>query len=172
MDVVDAIGSILEDRRRYQDVFRRYRAITQELETLKARQAAWQKESDYKQFLYDELTQAAFQSDEIEQAEERLKTLTHAGRILSVLQHCSTALEEGEQPVNPEIKRLVQQLQAISDLLPGSAPLQERISSVQAEIRDIASDLQSLQDKIDLNPALADELQTRIDLGYRLCKKA
>lgn len=171
MDVVDAIAANMDNRKTYEEAYRKYRKTTRELEDLRQQQASWQKEADYKQFLYDELFQVAFKENEIEDAEQQLKQLSHAEKIISVLQQGRFVLEEGEQPIANEVRRVCQQVQTITDVMPDAESLQQRLTSVYAELKDIASELEQLEGRISLDPALMQELQERMDIGYKLCKK-
>lgn len=171
MDVVDAVAQNGNLRKEYYNLYSSYRKITLELSTLKQQQAQFQKEADYKKFLYDELELAAFKEHEIEEAEQQLKQMAHAERILNTLQTARIALEEGEQPLLNELKRVGQQMQGIADVMPDINVLQERMASSLAELRDIASELEVLENKVNLDPALMQQLQERIDTGYKLLKK-
>jgi DNA repair protein RecN (Recombination protein N) len=171
LDVLDAIaknGALLKE---YVAGYNRYRKVSSELQELQTQQAQWQKESDYKQFLLDELVQASFKESEIEDAEAQLKTLTHAERIGSVLSAARALLEEGEQPIINELKKTVQQMNGIAEWLPTSAPITDRLSSVHAELKDLCHELEHLECSVNLDAGLMQELQERIDLGYKLFKK-
>jgi DNA repair protein RecN (Recombination protein N) len=171
MDVLDAIARNGDLKKQYEHIFQQYRKTVQELDAKKAQQASWQKEADYKQYLLDELVQAAFRENEVEDAELQLKQLTHAERIINVLQSSRHALEEGEQPLVNELKRIGQQLQSIAEVMPESVSLQERLGSAFAELKDVAGELEHLEGKISLDPALMQQLQEKQDLGYKLFKK-
>jgi DNA repair protein RecN (Recombination protein N) len=171
LDVIDAIAKNGDNLKQYQELFGKYRKLSKELSEQQARQAQWQKESDYKQFQYDELAQASFKQNEIEDAEQQLKQLNHSERILNVLQAARIAMEEGEQPIVNEVRRITQQLQTISELVKEVEPLQERLASAHAELKDIAGELEQVEAKVNLDPALMLTLQERVDLGYKLCKK-
>lgn len=171
MDVVDAVAQNMGLRKEYNTLYNNYRKLTQELSSLKQQQAQFQKEADYKKFLYDELELAAFKENEIEEAEQQLKQMAHAERILNTLQTARIALEEGEQPLLNELKRVGQQMQSIADVMPEISALQERMASSLAELKDIAGELEGLENKVNLDPALMLQLQERIDTGYKLLKK-
>jgi len=134
-------------------------------------QALWQKEADYKNFLLDELLQAAFKDDEIEQAEHQLKQIAHAERIINVLQASRGTVADGDTAVINELKRTIQQLQSIADIMPAINPLLERITSAWAELKDIAAELENIEGKVSLDPEVMNTLQERIDTGYKLLKK-
>ncbi len=171
MDVVDAVAQNSSLRSEYSSLFSQYRKAAQALAELQQQQASFQKEADYKKFLYDELEQVSFKEDEIEQADQQLKQLSHSERILSTLQTSRAAMEEGEQPLLNELKRVSQQLQGITEVMPETAPLQERLLSALAELKDIAGELETLENKVNLDPALMQQLQERVDIGYKLLKK-
>lgn len=171
LDVLDAVaqnGVLLQE---YKKLYALYRKIGHELDSKKQQQAQWQKEADYKQFLYDELLQAAFAEEEIEQAEQQLKQQAHAEKIIGVLDAAYNAMEEGEQPLLNELKRLNQQIQGITDVMPETAPLTERINSALAELKDVAAELDSLKAKVNVDQELTLRLQERVDTGYKLLKK-
>lgn len=171
MEVVDAVAKNQEPLKNYQQTFKSYKKLSIELSALKEQQNNWQKEADYKQFLFDELQEANFKENEIEDADLQLKQLNHAERILTILQTGKNILEESEQPINNEIKKIIQQLLTITDILPDVNPLQERLTSVHAELKDIASELENLEGKVNIDPELMIQLQEKIDLGYKLFKK-
>ena len=171
MEALDAVGSTTAMAEAYRKLYYKHKSIKQKLADNRERQAQWKKESDYKQYLLDELLQAAFKTDEIEQADQQLKQMSHSERIIGVLQTSRAALEEGEQPMVNELKRISQQLQGITDIMPELKTLQERISSVWAELKDIAGELEIEEGKVLLDPAVMAQLQERIDTGYKLLKK-
>ena len=171
MEALDAIGSNTAAAEAYRILYYKHKTVKQQLADYRERHARWQKEADYKQYLLDELVQAGFKADEIEQAEQQLKQMGHAERIIGVLQAGRGMLQDGEQPLVNELKRISQQLQGITDVMPEIKSLQERITSVWAELKDIGEELEAEEGKVMLDPAVMEELQQRLDLGYKLLKK-
>ncbi len=171
MEALDAIGKTGVMAESYRKLYYKHKSVKQKLADNRERQAQWKKESDYKQYLLDELLQAAFKEEEIEHADRQLKQMSHSERIISVLQASRVSLEEGEQPIVNELKRISQNLQGITDIMPELKTLQERITSVWAELKDIAGELEHEEGKVMLDPAVMAQLQERIDIGYKLLKK-
>lgn len=170
-DVLDAVAKNDTLKGEYSTQYRAWRKAEGELDRLRTEQSTWQKEADYKQFLLDELVQAAYKDNEVEEADTQLKSLAHAERITGTLATARIALEEGELPMVNEVRKMVQSLSALSELLPASKPVCERLSSVHAELKDLASELSYLEESVSLDPALMQQLQERVDLGYKLFKK-
>lgn len=171
MESLDAIAGTTTTANTYREIFNRHKKIKRELNDNLGRQAQWQKESDYKQYLLDELVQASFKPDEVENAALQLKQMSHSERIIQILDGTRMLLEDGEQPFLNELKRMNQQLLGITDIMPSVKPLQERISSAWAELKDIAGELENEAGHISLDPAAMDELQQKLDIGYKLMKK-
>lgn len=171
LSVVDVLAQNNTLKETYQITFRQYQQVLQELNSKQAQQAQWQKDADYKQFLFDELEQVNFLPDEIEEAEIQLKQLSSAERIIGVLQQARFILDEGEQPLANEVRRQAQQLQSITDVLPEAQSLYERLNSIYAEAKDIAAELENLEGKISLNPEQMARLEERLDIGLKLQKK-
>lgn len=171
INVLDAVGGNAQLRKEYAQLFQRYRKVNQELNEKKDQQQQWQKEADYKQYLLDELLEANFSEGEVEDAAVQLKTISHAENIHQVLQAGYYTLEEGETPINNELRKIAQQLQGITEYLPEATDLVHRLHSAHAELKDIAEELDRLQGKVNLDAGLMERLQERVDLGYRLFKK-
>ena len=171
LDVLDAVAGNAKLLANYKQLFSQYRKTGVQLNELVARQSHWKKEADYKQFLLDELIAAAFKENEVEEADQQLKSLTHAERIIGVLQQARFVLDEGELPMVNELKKISQQMQGLSELLPASVPVQQRIASAFEELKDLVSEIEDLESSVSLDPALMQQMQERVDLGYKLFKK-
>ena len=171
LDVADAMAGAFPLRTDYQSAWQHFRKTLSALQMLEQQQAQWQKEADYKQFLYDELHAADFKEGEIEDADQQLKQVAHTERILTVLQASLNVLDEGEQPLLQEFRRTSQQLNGITGIFPAVVPVVERMNAAFVELRDLTDELAQLESTLPLDPAEAARLQERFDLGYKLLKK-
>ncbi len=171
LDVLDAIAGNSEIRQQYSLAFKAWHATHTTLQMLQAEHQRRQQEADYKLFLFNELANAGFHENEVEEVENQLKTLSHAEKILGVLQATRAVLTESEQPLTGELRKSIQQLTGITEWLPSVAPLHERLNSAWLELKDISDELSRLEESIDLDASLVQRLQERLDLGYRLFKK-
>ncbi|MBS1589148.1 MAG: DNA repair protein RecN [Bacteroidetes bacterium] len=170
-NIVDAIAENAEERKNYSQSFQQFKQLEAELKIRITEQQSLQKDSDYKQFLFDELLHSNFKKNEIEETETHLKQMAHGEKLIQVLTLSNAMLEDSEQPIISEVRKLTQQLQSISDILPEISPIIERLHSVHAELKDIHTELKSLEESISIDPIHMQQLQERLDLGYRLLKK-
>lgn len=170
-EVLDALAGQWEAVNAYQKVYQQWQLVRHELAGLKEKQSAFQKEYDYNQFQYQELADARFQDNELEEAEAELNMLTHAEGIRQTLDGVNQVLQEGESPVVQQLRSLQHQLQGYADMLPGLPALLTRLQSAYVEVQDIADELERIGNKVQVDPRRMEELNERMSLGYRLLKK-
>ncbi len=170
-EVIDALagnGKLLES---YQNVFKQYRIAVQELEKLRTEQSAANKELDYNQFLFDELENANFSENEIEDTEAEIKLMSHAENIKSILSEIYFQLEESDQPVVQEIKSISNKLQTLQEVYAETQNLNDRLISLQIELKDISSEIDAINQKVQYDEEKINELNERMTVGYGLLKK-
>ena len=170
-EVLDALGGNAVMLNEYQVVFRQWQIVRKECEELKRQKQQFDKEADYNQFQYQELEEAGFKENELENTEAELKMLSNAEGIKEVLNKVYFELQENENP-------LVQQLKSLSNLLnpyqsyhPDLPVLIKRLQSTQIEIQDIADEVSRINDHVNYDPGKIEQLSERISVGYKLLKK-
>jgi DNA repair protein RecN (Recombination protein N) len=170
-EVIDALAGNAKELDQYQSIFKNYRKITRELDELKAEQAAATKELDYNKFLFDELEEANFSENEIENVEAEIKLVSNAENIKTVLTEIYFGLEESEKPIVQEIKSISHKLQSLENFHEELHALAERLKSAQIEIQDIASEIDTINNNILYDLEKINLLNDRMAAGYRLLKK-
>ncbi|HET6255625.1 MAG TPA: DNA repair protein RecN [Puia sp.] len=170
-EVLDALAGQLPAVEEYRALYRSWQAAAKELAALEERQAQHNKEADYNKFLLDELSEAAFREQELEELDQKLKLLSHSEGIKTMLSKVYFDLREGEQPLVPQLRSLQQSLASYSAYHPGLGALAERISSVQIELQDIAGEVDHINDTVNYDPRHIEEINERLSMGYKLLKK-
>jgi len=170
-EVIDALACNTKLLEEYQTVFKKYRIVLEELEQLKSEQAAANKEFDYHQFLFDELEDANFADNEIENIESEIKLMSNAENIKSVLSDVYFQLEESEQPIVQEIKSIHQKLHSLENVYPEIELINERLISLQIELKDIALEIDLINNKVNYDEEKINRLNDRMALAYSLLKK-
>jgi len=170
-DVIDALAKNLKDLEAYQLVFKNYKTELLQLEQLKSEQIAANRELDYNRFLFDELEEANFSENEIENIEAEIRLMSNAENIKSTLSQVYYTMEEGEQPLLQEIKVIHQKLQSLQKLYPEIELLNQRLSSAHIELKDIASEIDSINARVNYDEEKISRLNDRMAVGYALLKK-
>ena len=170
-NVIDAIAnhsSLLEE---YQGIYKQHVSEQKTLQQLKDQQASFNQESDYTKFLYNELEEASFKQSELEELEKELQLLNNAENIKNVLATANHLLKESEQPLVPQIKNLIQQLNNLKSNHSEINAITQRLQSAHIELTDIADELERVNDEINMDPEKLQILNDRLSLGYKLLKK-
>ena len=170
-EVIDALAGNARLLQAYQLDYKKWKVCEEELKTLKAQKSSFEKEFDYHKFLFDELDEAAFVPNELEDAESELKLLNNAETISGTLSSVTDAMSNGEQPLVQQLKSLKHQLDSCVSYHSKLEELAARLQSAQLELQDIAEELSDVSNEVVYDPARIEELNERLSLGYKLLKK-
>ena len=171
LQIVDTYAQNESILRQYHTDFQAYRKATQVLERLKSEAAQLRKESDYNQFLFDELDKAQLQAEEQEQLEQELTILENAADVKERLQLANDYLDNPEQSALSLLKNAVSSLNSISKFAPQYEQLRERTQSAYIELKDLASEISDEQDNVEIDDARAEDVRERLNLFYHLQQK-
>lgn len=170
-EVLDALGGNFPALKKYELIFDNKQSSKKELDSLKDQKAQFEKEFDYHQFQFNELEEAGFKENELEELDQQLKMLTNAEGIKNALAKAYYELEETEEPIIRQLKAITNQLQQFAELHPELPPLIQRLQSSYIELQDIADETDRLNNHIGSDAAAIDKINDRISLGYKLLKK-
>lgn len=170
-EVLDALagnGALLDE---YRQCYFQWQDLKRETEALKAQQLQFEKEADYNRFQFNELEEAGFKENELENTEAELKLLNNSEGIKAALDKVNYELSESETPLVQQIKIMLNQLQGYSSLHPDLPALLQRLQSAQIELQDIAGDVERISNHIRYDPEKIERMNERLSLGYKLQKK-
>ncbi len=170
-EVLDALAGNGDLLQQYQQVFHQYKQTKKELTELQAEQSAANAALDYNRFLFDELEEAGFAANELEELDSELKLLSNAETVKQQLAGICYELKESEQPVVQQLKILYSKLHTQDVYHTGIAELAKRLQSTQLELQDIADELEHINDSVQYSAERIQMVNDRISLGYKLQKK-
>ena len=170
-EVLDALAGNSELLQQYRQVFHQYKKIKKELGVLHTEQAAANAALDYNRFLFDELDEAGFKENELEELDAELKLLSNAENIKQEITGIYYELKESEQPVVHQLKILYNKLHALEQFHTSIGDLATRLQSTQLELADIADELDHVNNSINYSPERIQIVNDRISMGYKLQKK-
>jgi len=170
-EVLDALANNESTLAAYQSVHQQWQLAGKELAQLQQQKAAFNKELDYYQFLFNELNELGLKENELEGLDNELKLLNNAEGIKTTLTKVYFDLKESEQPVVQVLKQLVNQLQGYASFHPDLANVIERLKSSQIEIEDIAGEVDRINDAVNFDEKRIEWINQRLMDGYKLLKK-
>ena len=170
-EVLDAMAGNISLLKKYLQVYDASEQYRKEWLKLKEQKGLFEKEFDYQQFQFNELEEAAFTENELENLDQELKMMSNAEEIKNALTKAYHSLEESEEPVVGQLKGIINQLQSYNNLIPELPALLERLQSAYIELQDIAEETDRLNNHIHSDPFLIEKANERLSLGYKLLKK-
>jgi DNA repair protein RecN (Recombination protein N) len=161
--------SILND---YQQVLRQWQQEKTALEALRIKCTEEAQRYDYNLFTINELESAQLQPDEQEELEQRIKELTSAETIKSHLFNATRLLSEQESDnILYILKNLQQELRPLESVGAEYATFNQRIENLLVEAQDLAYEIARKNDNVEVNPALTEQLNNRLDELFSLQNK-
>ena len=170
-EVVDALASNQYLLQTYQSEYQQWVNANKDLQSLQQQKAAFAKELDYFQFLYDELKEVNLKENELEDLDTELQLLSNSEGIKTALDRTYFELKDNETPVTALLKQLSNQLQGFAAYHKDLPGLIERIKSAQIEIADIAEEAERISDAITFDGARVERINEKLAAGYKLLKK-
>lgn len=170
-NVLDALAGNQILISEYRKLYQNWQQMLKQLLQLKEQQLQFEKESDYNKFQFEELAEAGFKENELEDIDAELKMLSHAEGIKAALGRAYSELQDSEHPIVQQLKALINQLNNFSNYHKNLPETIGRLQSVQIELQDIANELEALNGHVIYDAEKIECLNDRISLGYKLQKK-
>jgi DNA repair protein RecN (Recombination protein N) len=169
--VIDALANNENLLATHQQYFKEWSVVLASYNDLQAQKAALQKESDYNQYLCNELEALDLKENELEQLEEELKLLSNAEEIKTVIEKVAFELASTDDPIVARIKQLNNSLQSVQSIVSEAAALSDRLKASQIELQDIADELERINNSIHFDAQRIEWVNQRLSDGYKLTKK-
>jgi DNA repair protein RecN (Recombination protein N) len=170
-EVIDALANNNETLIAYQTIYKQWQKSKKELEQLQQQKAAFNKEADYNQFLFDELNELSFKENELEELDNELKLLSNSEGIKTALTKVYFELKENEQPIVTHLKQLINQLNVYASYHADVKIIIDRLTSAQIEVQDIAHEVERVNDAIGYDEKRIAIINDKMAAGYKLLKK-
>ena len=171
LGVLDIIAEDSQQLAKYQEIFRQYQHVRQELEALKERIERDRQNADFLQFQCDELTQAGLVEGEQEELEQKNDTMSHSEEIKSALYDADNALGAEQIGVVANLRSALSSMKRIEKVYPAAEELVQRMDSSYIELKDISEEISGYLEDIDFDPSEMEAVVNRLDRLYDLEKK-
>lgn len=171
LGVVDIIAEDSQQLAKYQEIFRQYQQVRQELEALKESIERDRQNADFLQFQCDELTQAGLVEGEQEELEQKNETMSHSEEIKSALYDADNALGAEQIGVVANLRSALSSMKRIEKVYPAAEELVQRMDSSYIELKDISEEISGYLEDIDFDPSEMEAVVNRLDRLYDLEKK-
>lgn len=148
---------------KYQQTFSHAKSLEKELEKLKKQLSEGNKESDYKEFLLNELLEANLDETDLEDLQSKLSTQENAGSISENLSGIFARFDAEEVGILDGLLDAKNKLSKVADLSHEFTLLKDRFEGNFIELKDILFELQSKAEEIEINPEVLEDLNDKIN---------
>ena len=121
-----------------------------------------------------EISEANLKAGEDEALEAEIRKLSHAEKIVGSIEESYELLEGGGGsglgvlPALPQVKKDLEDISRFDDAL---ANAQKMVEEAYISLQEASYELRDYGESVEFSPARLDQLQSRMDVIYRLCKK-
>ena len=173
LDYLDRFGELEGPRAAFKAAYDAMSALRREMSALRMDEAEKARRIDSLTFQIGELERADLKPGEEEELTQRRKVLRNAGKLIDAVEGAHMALsgdEESEGAV-ALIMSAEQSLSGAKGVSDQIADLAQRLTELRCAADDAAELVRDLRDSLDFEPGELDELESRLDVIYRLRKK-
>ncbi len=149
------------------------RALRDELRVLRDASAERERQRDFLRFQCEEIDDAAIAEGEFGALDDEQRRLAHAEEIARGRQGAAAALapEDGSGGALAQVELALRECEAIAAVDPSVAPLVDRLRGIREELADAALDLARGADRVEVDPARLEAVETRIEQIEALRRK-
>ncbi|WP_415324474.1 DNA repair protein RecN [Chryseobacterium sp. MMS23-Vi53] len=164
--IIDGLSEnkqIVED---YQNQFSDFQSLKTHLKKLQTQLSETNKESDYKEFLLNELVELKLDDVDYEDLQNQLSIQENAEMISENLVQVLSRFHQEEVGILSFFNEAKNKLSKIAEVSTSFAELDERLETSFVELKDIISELENESEKIEINPeslAILAELNNKIN---------
>lgn len=154
---------IIED---YQQDFSEFQSLKTQLKKLRTQLSENTKESDYKQFLLNELEDLKLDDVDYDELQNQLSLQENAGMISENIAQILSRFHQEEIGILSFFNEAKNKLSKIAEVSHSFSELDERLEGTFVEMKDILSELEDEAEKIEINPenlAILSELNNKIN---------
>ena len=171
LQVVDVLAKnkvLLEE---YRKKFYQFKKDAAQLAELTEQWKSSPAELDYLQFQLKELSEAKLETGEQDLLETEQSSLSNVEEIKRSLQAAVQILNNGEVSALDQLSEVQIHLKSVKNYNKDILVLTQRLQSAYEELKDITNELEGLQESTSLDPQRLEEIQSRLNILYKLEKK-
>ncbi len=169
--MIDALADNDKLLKEYQVKFKKYQSDKKKLADFIAQSANASKEIDFLTFQLSEFNKVELVEGEQERLEVNLVQLSNAENIKRVSSAVYHRIHEDETAITSQLDELSKQITTVKKFHNEVAKLHERLDSVRYDLQDIAAEFERIAEGTEYDGERIIEVQTRLDLIYKLQKK-
>lgn len=151
--IIDGLSENKKLIEEYQNEFSDFQSLKLQLKKLQTQLSENRKESDYKEFLLNELEELKLDDVDYEDLQNQLSVQENAEMISENLVQILSRFHQEEVGILSFFNEAKHKLSRIAEVSNGFSELDERLETSFVELKDIISELENESERIEINPA-------------------
>lgn len=170
---LDSFGLLGADGEDYRAEYQKLAELRREIAALQMNEAEKARRIDALQYQIAELERAELRPGEEEELDERKKILRSADQLMAAVEGAYSAVfgDEDRDGAASLLAEAESTVARVADFSGELSQLSESLADLRYGAEDAAERLRDLRDNFDFSPHELDEVESRLDLLYRLKKK-
>jgi DNA repair protein RecN (Recombination protein N) len=169
--LLDAFGSLEEERSRITEGVSQLRTLRTEAEQLRAGLRERLARIDVLPFQVDEIDEAQLEPGEDERLREESSRLAHVERLTEVARTAGDALYDGNHAVIDAVAHCILELESVVHLDPELDGPRQMLEEASIQLTEAAADLRAYGDGLDADPGRLAAIEDRLAVMRRLLRK-
>ena len=171
LELIDSFADNEKVRNLFFSSWKQYLKAKANYDELLRESQALKQEADFIKFQLDELIKADLKDEEQEKLESELSVLEHAEEIKAKLTSILHRLGQSEFAVASSLNLIKNEFQSILSYAKDYENLFNRLESARIELNDINDEVDGINEKMEFDPARAEQVNERLSLIYQLQQK-
>ncbi|QHN64928.1 DNA repair protein RecN [Bergeyella cardium] len=169
--ILDGLSENKELITTYQKDYHSFRALKKQLAELENQLNEGNKDSDYKQYLLNELEEAQLDDLDLDAVQQELYSQENVEHISENLAHIFRLTDQESIGLLDSFTEMRSKLSKVADLSHQFTELNDRLESLFVEFKDIVFELQSKAEDLEMNPERLEELKDKVNKTNTLLLK-
>lgn len=161
LNVIDDFSQNTVLQSEYQQAYRAWKNEMKNLEILQDRKATFEREQDFIQFQYDELSEFSPKEDEESELDAQIQILANADEISRLCTQATNELTENEQSVTDRINSIKQLFKNAERYLDRAESFKSRLQGIAEELKELSREIEHTGQLAENKPDLLETLQER-----------
>ncbi len=171
LDMLDAFAETAPQLAEVAEVYREWRAAADRLRELRNNEQERLRLLDLYRFQHHEIAEAKMNASEWQTLERERDVLSNIERVLESAARAYDALYDAEDSATAQLAAAQRDVEELSRFDTDAAAWRSPLESARACVDDVALDLRSYRDRLEPDPRRLAEIEDRLALIERLCRK-
>jgi DNA repair protein RecN (Recombination protein N) len=171
IDILDEFGELMGLQEEFQNIFKRFTSLSQELERIRGEKERREKERELMSFQLKEIERAGIRIGEEEGLKEEKKILAHAKKLTDFANASEEVLYSTESSAIERIQSVLHQGKEMAMIDPSLSPVFKNLDGALIQLEEVALALRDYSKRIEVNPRRLEEIENRLEEIDRLKRK-